>query len=55
MDFIQWWFEKHYVLSLICTPGSACIYSFYKEWYDWAALSVVVYLVECLILSTLFK
>ena len=51
MDFIQWWFEKHYILSLIATPALTCIYSFYKGWVGWAILSGIIRLTFSAILN----
>lgn len=42
MDFIQWWFEEHYILSLIITPLLTAIYSAYKGWYVWLGLSISI-------------
>ncbi len=43
-DFITWWFESHYIWSLLVTPELMCVYSIYKGWYWWATLSAIAVL-----------
>lgn len=33
MDFINWWFAQHYVISTLLMPAESAIYGIYKD--DW--------------------
>jgi hypothetical protein len=47
MDFLQWWFDKHYILATIFTPGFSFLWAICYDLVAralWSFIVILIYL-----------